>query len=102
MFKTFVKPSKIIFKEAEPAPKQATIADTRTGDTFLHQDTVFMRTEVSPFQAIKRLANDNHRSIRESFDNVTWVINLQTGRTYILPADAEIEHIQVTMSVATK
>lgn len=98
----FKKPSSIIFTVA-PANKAPvyTVKDAQRGNTFLHKGAVCMLTEVSAYQALAE-ANMNQAvqsCIRNLLSDSVFIVNLQTGRTFSVKPDDEIEWIKVTMSV---
>lgn len=103
----FKNPSDIIFKAARPEPEEVfTIRDAGRGNTFLHRGAVCMLTEVSAYQALNvsdlvptKLARAR---VEEFLKDSTFVVNLQTGRTFAVKLDDEIEWIKVTMTVESE
>lgn len=103
----FKSPSDIIFKTAPKEPEEIfTVRDAKRGNTFLHRGAVSMLTEVSAYQALNvsdlvvtRVARDR---IEDFLKESTFITNLQTGRTFSVKLDDEIEWIKVTMTVESK
>lgn len=99
--KRFKKPSQIIFKEAKEVDDSVIrLNQIDRGVTFMHQETVFMRVDVSGYQATKKLPIGTDVVLTSVLSSSLWVINLQTGRVFILPGETEIDLIKVTMTVA--
>lgn len=98
----FKKPSSIIFTVA-PANKAPvyTVKDAQRGNTFLHKGAVCMLTEVSAYRALEEanMSQTAQSCFRTLLSDSIFIVNLQTGRTFAVRADDEIEWIKVTMSV---
>lgn len=100
----FRKPSDIIFKvEPTKADPVIRVSAAKRGNTFLHRGAVCMLTEVSAFQALNAqpvlFTQVARERIEELLKEAIFITNLQTGRTYAVKPDDEIEWIRVTMTV---
>lgn len=91
----FRSPSQIIFEVAEPDHRPM-ISQAVRGQTFLHNGAVCMLSEVSGYQALKDFKR--FKECSEALDKAIWVVNLQTGRTFVVN-DGPIEWVKVTMTV---
>lgn len=100
----FTKPSDIIFK-AEPtkADPVITVAAAKRGNTFLHRGAICMLSEVSAYQALNAhdlsLTATSRLWVEILLKEGIFITNLQTGRTFAVKPDDEIEWVRVTMTV---
>lgn len=103
--KKFVSPSKIIFTlSKDKKVKTFTVKDAQRGDTFLHKDSICMLSEVSAYQALhsSNITDEDKDSIKIILCAAIFVTNLQTGRTFAVKPDDEIQWIKVTMTVESE
>lgn len=102
----FKNPSDIIFKTAPNKDVEVfTIRDAQRGNTFLHRGAVCMLTEVSAYQALEladAITPAAKDRIKDVLKRAQFVVNLQTGRTFAVKLDDEIEWIKVTMTVESE
>ena len=101
----FKNPSDIIFKTDSPKVPVVTVAHANRGNTFLHKGAVCMLTEVSAYQALNAqpvlITKTARERVEELLKEGIFITNLQTGRTFAVKHDDEIEWIRVTMTIET-
>lgn len=97
--KIFKSPSKIVFKLSKSADIKPKLKNTKRGETFLLNEAVCMRADVSPFQAIKDIPSDAYNLVKDAFTDYCWITNLQTGRTFISCGEQDIEYVKVVMTL---
>lgn len=95
--KVFKSPSKIKFTLAKNAHASPVLGDAKRGDTFLLNDSVHMRVDVSLYQVIKDFVNSAH--IQDVTRNAVYVLNLQTGRAYVSDPANPVEWVKVAMTL---
>ncbi|QHJ81338.1 MAG: hypothetical protein [Bacteriophage sp.] len=103
----FKKPSNIIFKAARPEPEEVfTIRDAKRGNTFLHRGAVCMLSEVSAYRIFNNeprvISFKEQEALEDILRNGIFITNLQTGRTFAVKHDDEIEWSKVTMTVESE
>lgn len=103
----FKKPSDIIFKtEPTKMTEIVTVKQAKRGNTFLHRGAICMLSEVSAYQIFQgvdelTITKGAKNLISVMLGQGIFVTNLQTGRTFAVKPDDEIEWIRVTMTVET-
>lgn len=103
--KKFVSPSKIIFNLVKDKKVQTfTVEHAQRGDTFLYKDSICMLTTVSAYPALcsSNITDAAKDRVKDVLNEAIFVTNLQTGRTFAVKPDDEIQWIKVTMTVESE
>jgi hypothetical protein len=96
----YKSPSTIKFVIEDNGAYKPRLSDTKRGTTFIMDGgAICMRTDVSGYQAVKDCFSDVRDLAMKTLGDGVFVTNLQSGRTYAVAGDPEVEYVRITMTL---